>query len=157
MKAFLRWWLMFCIFIIAGIGLQQFGYVDGLYYADQSKLSFVILAVFFAVSSYIGLLTYRKMKDVALFKTSKEKELQLENCWFVANECQTVGLIGTVIGFLMMLSSAFANLDITVVTTVQEAIKFMALGMSTALVTTLVGMVCGLLLKLQLINIDERT
>jgi len=151
MKAFLRWWLMFCIFVITLLGLDHFGYIEGLYHADQSKLSFVILAMFISVTCYIGILTYRKMKKIPY------PNLHLENCWFVANECQTVGLIGTVIGFLIMLSTAFKNIDVTVVQTVQEAIKFMALGMSTALVTTLVGMVCGLLLKLQLINIDERT
>ena len=65
-------------------------------------------------------------------------------------------MIGTVIGFLMMLGLAFQNLNVEDVTSVQTAIKFMSLGMSTALVTTLVGLVSGLLLELQLINFDDR-
>ncbi len=65
-------------------------------------------------------------------------------------------MIGTVIGFLMMLGLAFQDLNVEDVASIQSAIKFMALGMSTALVTTLVGLVSGLLVELQLVNFDDR-
>ena len=151
MKIFLKWWLLFCIFVVACMTLQHFDLFTQLYYADISKLSIFILGVFGITTSYIGYLTYRLSKDLPV------EEGRVEMCWFVANESPTVGLIGTVIGFLVMLGLVFVDIDVTDVVSVQEAIKLLALGMSSALVTTLVGMVCGLCLKLQLMNINDKT
>ena len=149
MKAFLRWWLMFCLLGIGTYATHQFGLFSALNEADASKLSFVILGIFVIFTLYIGTLTQRVMKDRV------PSESQSNTCWFFAESMTTLGMIGTVIGFLMMLGLAFANLNVTEVASVQEAIKMMALGMSTALVTTLVGMTGGWLLKLQMLNLEN--
>jgi len=64
-------------------------------------------------------------------------------------------MIGTVTGFLLMLGTAFANIDVTNSVTLQQALSDMAIGMSTALWTTLTGLVCSLILKVQLINFES--
>ena len=69
----------------------------------------------------------------------------------------TLGLIGTVAGFLLMLSSAFDNLDISNVENVQKVISNMALGMSTALCTTLSGLVGSVLTKIQMVILENNT
>jgi hypothetical protein len=130
--------------------LHKFELFEALYNADVSKLSFLIIGVFALVTPYIGYLTYRLSKNLEV------REWKVENCWFFANECQTLGLIGTVIGFLVMLGSAFVGLNVADVANVQHALETMALGMSSALLTTLVGMVCGVLLKLQLMNLHGK-
>lgn len=149
MKAFLRWWLLCCLFIAAGITIQYLGLFVQLYDADASKLSFVILGGFTSFTVYIGVLTGRLMKRISPTPS------QLNTCWFFADSMTTIGMIGTVVGFLLMLGLAFANLNVTEVASVQESIKTMALGMSTALCTTLVGMISGWLLKLQLVNLEN--
>ena len=149
MQSFLRWWLMFCLLALGGFVLFKLGLFVDLYNADASKLSFLILGLFTMMTMYIGMLTRRNMKDRV------PSNAQLNTCWFAADALPTLGMIGTVIGFLMMLGLAFTNLDVTEVASVQEAIKTMALGMSTALVTTLVGMAGGLLLKVQLVNLEN--
>ena len=151
MIVFLRWWLMFCLFGIGAAVLQKFGLFVQMWEIDASKLSFLILAIFTGMSSFVGYLTYRNWKQLPI-KTS-----HIEFCWFAASKLTTIGMIGTVIGFLMMLGLAFQDLNVEDVASVQTAIKFMALGMSTALVTTLVGLVAGLLLELQLVNFDDKT
>lgn len=150
MTVFLRWWLMFCVFAIGAFTLQKFELFEALYHADQSKLSFLIMGIFILITPYIGYLTYRLSKnlDVEPFK--------IENCWFFANECQTIGLVGTVIGFLIMLSSAFVGMDVSDVASVQQALETMTIGMGSALLTTLVGMVSGLLIKMQLMNLHGK-
>lgn len=151
MIVFLRWWLMFCLFGIGAAVMQKFGLFVDMWIIDASKLSFVILGIFSITTSYVGYLTYRKWKNLPI------KESQLDLCWFTASKLTTLGMIGTVIGFLMMLGLAFQDLNVEDIASVQSAIKFMALGMSTALVTTLVGLVCGLFLELQLVNFDDKT
>lgn len=136
---------------VGAITCQQLGLVSELYEADASKLSFVILSLFTAFTGYIGLLTYRAER-----KNKHASNRQLNTCWFFADSMTVFGMVGTVIGFLIMLGLAFANLNVTEVASVQEAIKNMALGMSTALVTTLLGLSCGWLLKLQLVNYENQ-
>ena len=63
-------------------------------------------------------------------------------------------MIGTVKGFLLMLGTAFENIDVSNTETLQNALTQMALGMSTALYTTLIGLICSLILKIQLVNYE---
>ena len=149
MKIFLRWWLMFCIYAIMAWTLQAFGLFEALYYADFSKLSFIIIGLFTALTMYTGYLTYRLSKGISVLET------HIETCWFFAGEMPTLGLIGTVIGFIVMLK-AFAGLDVSDVISIQTALESMVLGMSSALLTTLTGMVCGFFLKLQLMNLHGK-
>jgi len=151
MIAFLRWWLMFCLMGVGVVILQKFGLFVDLYNADASKISFGILSIFTAMSGFVGYLTFRR------WKTLPVKDTHVNFCWFTASKLTTLGMIGTVIGFIMMLSLTFRNLNVEDVASVQNAIEFMALGMGTALVTTLVGLICGLLLELQLVNYNGKT
>ena len=46
------------------------------------------------------------------------------------------------------------NVDVSNAMTLQQALSDMATGMSTALWTTLVGLVCSLIIKVQLVNLE---
>jgi len=116
-----------------------------LYDGDQTKISFLILSVFILTSGWVGWCT----------KHSEYKFQNIDVGWFVAEACLALGMIGTVTGFLLMLSGAFADIDLANTATIQTALSNMALGMSTALYTTLVGLICSLTLKIQLINVEN--
>ena len=68
----------------------------------------------------------------------------------------TVGMIGTVTGFILMLSTSLATLDPNDVENMRSAIANMAVGMSTALLTTLSGLMATLMLRIQLVVTDEQ-
>ena len=68
----------------------------------------------------------------------------------------TVGMIGTVTGFILMLSTSLATLDPNDVENMRSAIANMAVGMSTALLTTLAGLMATLMLRIQLVVTDEQ-
>jgi len=116
-----------------------------LYHADQTKISFLILSVFVLTSFWIGWKT----------KLTKETVQDISIGWFVAEACLALGMIGTVTGFLLMLSGAFADIDLSNTSTIQSSLTKMALGMSTALYTTLIGLICSLALKIQLVNVEN--
>jgi biopolymer transport protein ExbB/TolQ len=63
-------------------------------------------------------------------------------------------MVGTVVGFISMMSG-FSTLDVGDMTTVQDMIKSLGAGMSTALYTTLVGLICSSLLKIQYFNLSQ--
>ena len=76
--------------------------------------------------------------------------------WFVADAMLKLGLLGTVIGFILMLSS-IQSIDSFDVETLKGALTSMSGGMGVALFTTLFGLVGGILLKLQYYILDEGT
>jgi|TARA_B110001454_G_scaffold212772_1_gene229972 hypothetical protein len=145
LKALLRWWLIFCLSVLAGGVAIYFNLHIDLYHGDQTKISFLILAVFILTSGWIGWCT----------KKSNYQSQYIDTGWFISEACLALGMIGTVTGFLLMLSGAFADIDLANTATIQTALSKMALGMSTALYTTLVGLICSLTLKIQLVNVEN--
>jgi hypothetical protein len=65
-----------------------------------------------------------------------------------------IGMMGTLIGFSIMLGPALIGLDPSNLLLAKAGIFKMAAGMSTAVLTTLVGLVTSQILKLQLINLE---
>ena len=67
--------------------------------------------------------------------------------------CLSLGMIGTVIGFIQMLSG-FSSIESGGTKAIQTLIGKMSYGMSTALYTTLVGLIFGNIIKLQCFKIE---
>ena len=143
----LKWWLIFCLTILGFGTLYYFNVHSLLYYADVTKLSFLIIVIFMFTSIWIG----RKTYDL---ETTSVIDDKIDVGWFIAESCLALGMVGTVTGFLYMLGTAFENIDITNATTLQDALASMARGMSTALYTTLTGLIASLIIKIQLVNYE---
>lgn len=74
--------------------------------------------------------------------------------WFLADILLKLGLIGTIVGFILMLSSV-ANTASLDVNTMQKVLKQMSAGMGTALFTTLAGLTGSILLGVQYLVLDK--
>ncbi len=73
---------------------------------------------------------------------------RLSSGWFIADLMFKLGLIGTVIGFILMLG-AITDLSSMDVNQAQRMLGDMSAGMRLALYTTLTGLVCGALTGVQ--------
>ena len=147
MKSVLKWWLIFCL-IVLGIGTCfYFDVHKSLHESDITRLSYLIISIFLCTSIWIGTKTYK----VGILQDYEQKS---DVGWFVSESCLALGMVGTVTGFLIMLGTAFANVDVSNAITLQNALSDMAIGMSTALWTTLVGLICSLIIKVQLVNLE---
>ena len=147
MTALLKWWLIFCL---SSLGLAisvWFDFHNILYEADVTKLSFLILGIFIISSVWIGNKTYKVQKE-------EDYDQETDVGWFIAEACLALGMIGTVTGFLFMLGMAFQDIDVSDTISLQNALMLMAKGMSTALYTTLIGLISSLIIKIQLVNIE---
>ena len=143
----LKWCLIICLTML-GIGIcVYFNLHINLYESDITKISFLILLVFAVTSIWIGNKTY-------LVDRLEDYNQRADVGWFVAESCLALGMVGTVTGFLIMLGTAFSNIDVSNSATLQRALSDMAMGMSTALYTTLIGLVCSLIIKVQLVNLE---
>ena len=153
-KLFLKWWLFVGLVSI----FSTFCLVNDVFHSiwnnDITKLSFIILTLFYIQSAVCGFQTWSVgFSEDNLLKIKKIKE-KSESGWFMSDLFLSIGMVGTVIGFISMLGG-FAELDVDNAQTVQDLIKELGLGMSTALYTTLVGLVCSILLKIQYFNISQ--
>jgi len=74
--------------------------------------------------------------------------------WFVTDILLKLGLVGTIIGFILMLGS-IANTASLDVNTMQKVLREMSGGMGTALFTTLAGLIGSILLGLQYLLLDK--
>ena len=146
-RKLLKWWLVFCLTLLGFGTLYYFNMHSQLYHADVTKLSFLIIIIFMFTSVWIG----RKTYDLESTSVIDDK---IDVGWFIAESCLALGMVGTVTGFLYMLGTAFENIDITDATTLQDALASMAKGMSTALYTTLTGLIASLIIKVQLVNYE---
>ena len=154
-RTFLEWWWFFCTIILAGAVLGTFNVFEILWQADQTKITFLILALFTGITILCGRESYLLSKSITNNETiSKETQNRYETGWFSSEICLTLGLIGTVSGFILMLSGAFSDLNLADPSSVQKSLSNMSLGMSTALYTTLVGLICSTLLKLQFFRLN---
>tara|TARA_B100000035_G_scaffold304020_1_gene303225 strand:- start:2430 stop:2870 length:441 start_codon:yes stop_codon:yes gene_type:complete len=137
-KRFMYWWLVTVIqAILVGITVY-YGSIEFVWNTDITKLSFLTTALWIITSGIIGIGCYRK-------KTNYDTP------WFIAESCMTIGMIGTVIGFMLMLSGSFANIDPSNIESMRQVIADMAAGMSTALLTTLTGLIASLFIKVQIV------
>jgi hypothetical protein len=77
-----------------------------------------------------------------------------ETAWWFAAAAIKLGLLGTVVGFIVM-ASQLGKVQIFDISEVQTLLKQMTQGMAIALTTTLVGLAANLWLGLQLLLLDR--
>lgn len=141
-KTFLKWWLV-VVLQLAVMGVSVFyGYDNFVLENDKTFLSELILVVWFVTTIFIGKYAYQRRDNF---------EIQ----WFSAETCMTIGMIGTVVGFLMMLGDSFGQLDPKNTEQMRQVIAEMAVGLSVALLTTLNGLIASVFLKIQMVVVEN--
>ena len=142
MKSFLRWWIIVAG-AITGIGfLIVYDCINYINEADVTKLSFVIFVLFIHSTIQVGRSTYYGIDKMSIPR-------------FMVGIMTKPGMLGTVIGFILMLSTCLGGINFQNVQSMQGVIGSMSSGMSTALVTTAAGLICSLILQLQVFNFDQ--
>ena len=142
MKSFLRWWVIIAG-TLTGIGfLIVYDCINYINEADVTKLSFVIFALFVQSTIQVGRSTYYGIDKLSVPR-------------FMVGIMTKIGMLGTVIGFILMLSTCLGSVSFQNVVEMQGVISNMTSGMSTALVTTATGLICSLILQLQIFNFEQ--
>lgn len=144
---FWKWWTVFNAGIIALVLAEYFyGLTEFLLASDVTYLSFaiIVIAVLFGISVLIG------------FSNMKSPGAENSTHWFASDVVLNLGMMGTLIGFLIVLGQAFEGIDPSSIDSMTTAITVLATGMSTALTTTLVGLISSVWMKLQLVIIEKQ-
>ena len=143
---FFRWWLFICLLSIGAYFGMHFDIFSTIFDTDKTYLSSVILVLFTGSTLLTGyrtwLFNYRK--------TYTDTKLG----WFCGEIMFSLGMIGTLIGFVLVFGDALAHIDLENQANKVQIIADMGIGISTAIYTTLAGLVGSVLLWIQLINLE---
>ena len=156
MKALLlKWWLFLCVQGAVLAIANHFGFFQDLFVKDPTRIGFGILGILLVTSIWIGKKVYKLSKLEVTSPMKEELVNDLSIQWFIAESCLVLGLVGTVCGFIIMLGTAFVNIDVSNIQSMQNALSQMSIGMSAALYTTLMGLLSSLIIKIQLVNVER--
>ena len=131
--------------------MWHFGIFHDIYRADVTNITFIIYAVFLSATLLSGVTAYRVARDTPnIRKTGK----YIGICWFFSEAMMTLGLIGTVAGMIYLFGQGFTEIDPSNPDDLKKALGHMATGLSTAMYTTICGMVGSLIIKVNIMNIE---
>ncbi len=148
---FLKWWIVFAL-ILFGMSLAAVtGLVETVNRADVTKLSFVILGVFTWFSIRVGKMIWGTRDTISLRVYARF----IDSAKFASRILIDLGMIGTVIGFIYMLSLSFKGIEVATSANFKIALQTMGTGMGTALWTTAMGLICSVLLRIQLYPLEQ--
>jgi len=139
---------MAVIFYITGI-------FNLIYDKDFTKISFIIIAAFIGLSLKNIKLTYNLSKfDPTVGKDLEKFYRKNEVNWIISDWFISLGLIGTMFGLIVAIGilGSMINIDIS---SMQTMLPKIALKISTALYTTLIGLIASQFLKFQALDISN--
>ena len=143
MKHFLYWWLIVCAVGTLSYITHSMGWLVPIYTNDLTYITFLITVVTMLTTLSLG---YK-------FKVPDADTVDVE--WFVSDVVLTLGMLGTIIGFMIMLQGTFSSIEFNDANSIRLALSSMSQGLFTALNTTLIGLVSSIILKVQLVMYEN--
>nr|WP_259374467.1 MotA/TolQ/ExbB proton channel family protein [Calidifontimicrobium sp. SYSU G02091] len=171
---FWAWVLHTALALFVGWQVARAGGWTLLVERDPSRISLLIVALALAVTAWCGRRAWRLAREAApdgewarlwrlegggadpqaAQRLAERSHGPHETAWWFAASAIKLGLLGTVVGFIVMASRLAAS-QVFELAEVQLLLKQMTEGMAIALYTTLVGLVANLWLGLQLLLLDR--
>ena len=141
----MAWWVSVLLIGTGVFWAYFFGLVHTVWVADETYITSLIAAIFVACNVKLGIMAYQiDSPDYWDMDTIKKR---LETMWFMSEQMMALGMLGTVIGLIMMLSTTtVGSIDGG---SMQGILAGMWKSMGLALYTNAVGLICSIVLKLQ--------
>ena len=113
------------------------GIIAKIWYDDVTMITSALAVLYIITTGLIGYVAYTK--DYA----SKI----VDACWFLSEQMLALGMLGTVIGFIYLLSSGITSASVTDPTSLATLLANMSVGLGIALYTNAVGILASLISK----------
>lgn len=154
---FWKWWsiLILAVFLFL-LGEYFVTITEYLWHKDTTKLSVLILIITGLSTMGLGYYAYQMQYYQSEYLGGyvlTDKQLQMH--WFLSDAVLSIGMIGTLVGFLIVLTTTFTHMDNVSHEAMKKVIADLASGMGIALITSLTGLICSIFLKLQLVLLDS--
>jgi hypothetical protein len=145
-KKFFFWWVSV---LLVGTGVfwaNHYGFIQSIWKNDVTYITSLIAASFIGINILLGWVTF-KAANPSFFASNKQKILKVyDTGWFMSEIMMALGMFGTVIGLILMLSTSFVGTDPS---QMQSQLGGMWAHMGLALYTNAIGIIASIVLKLQ--------
>lgn len=121
------------------------GTITKIWNTDVTMLTSLIAVIFLASNALLGYIAYHHGQKQLKAKLVKATD----TIWFISEIVMALGMLGTVIGLIAMLGANFIGTNIQNMSNIQNLLSNMWLHMGLALYTNAVGIVCSIILKVQ--------
>lgn len=156
-KLFLRWSLLVILMVIGSAIVQRLGWFQLMYDSDFTKLTVMTLLLFAGGTFWCGTLIWRlenaaeSLHNKALSRAGLLSDIEVSagHGWLSAGICQGLGLLGTVWGIYAVFAGGFVGFAGGDANAIQTLLERLSSGMATATITTIVGLICSMLLHIQ--------
>jgi len=142
----MSFWKLWTITVLMFVGFA-FGIYQGthlfLLENDFTYITFLNLAILVSFTFIVLYKSYQPIKEAS------------DSLWFASDVVLSLGMVGTLLGFLVVLYSTFQGLDVENTESMKTAIETLATGMGTALLTSLVGLSSSIIMKYQLVILES--
>jgi hypothetical protein len=150
---FWKWWTSIVILALSLSYVQyEIDILNFIYENDPTRITMIIAIIFILTTCKIGFLSWKdQFGEPDIFQKNKQEDL----LWFSTDVVMSIGMVGTLIGFLIVLTTTFTNIDTTSAAAMKEVISTLASGMGIALMTSLMGLIASIILKLQMVMMEN--
>lgn len=142
MKKFYMWWISVLLIGTGVFWANHLGVVQTIFETDITYLTTIIAGIFISANVTLGYYTYHSSDP---FFSQDKLSTIIDMNWFLSEMVMALGMLGTVIGLIHMLSNGFGADP----SQMQTLLGSMWQSMGLALYTNAVGLAASILLKLQ--------
>lgn len=136
-KPFYIWWIT-NLAVASGVFWAYYhGIVDKIWHDDVTMITSVLAILYIITTLLIGYISYTK--DF----TNKI----VDACWFLSEQMLALGMLGTVVGFIYLLTSGITSASVTDPASLAALLANMSVGLGIALYTNATGILSSLITK----------
>jgi len=146
-KSFYIWWITNLAVASGVFWAYHEGIIQKIWHDDVTMITSALAILYIITTCMIGYVAYTKNIGSKL----------VDACWFLSEQMLALGMLGTVIGFIYLLSSGISSASVTDPTSLATLLANMSVGLGIALYTNAVGILASLISKtlLYVVTYDE--
>jgi hypothetical protein len=136
-KQFYIWWITNLIVASGIFWAWQSDMIQKIWQKDVTMITTLLSVLYVFTTCLVGYIAY----------TKDFKNKIVDACWFISEQMLALGMLGTVIGFIYLLSSGISSASVTDTNSLSLLLANMSVGLGIALYTNAVGIISCLLTR----------
>lgn len=139
LKPLYVWWVTVLASATGFYWAWYAGIVEKIWNDDVTMITSILGLMYVAALSAIGYIAYTLKK--------RDNNKIIDAVWFSSEQMLALGMLGTVIGFIYLLSSGITSASVTDANSLAVLLANMSVGLGIALYTNAVGILSSLITK----------
>ena len=136
-KPFYIWWVTNLAVITGVFWAWHHGIVATIWHDDVTMITTALSVMFVITNGLVGYVAYTKDFSSKI----------VDACWFLSEQMLALGMLGTVVGFIYLLTTGISSASVTDPTSLATLLANMSVGLGIALYTNAVGILASLITK----------